>query len=122
MAETVKFDEPEGFVPPENLDADDTFQAMATFKVLPSNQLQLIDIEGYDVGGEGGMEEEEQEPGAGEAAPTTPPPGAPAGGGPGGGAPNMSEDQLAPGANQTRTQGYAERLGQMFKKATAKRR
>jgi hypothetical protein len=112
MAQTIKFDEPEGFVPPENLDADETFQAMATFKVLPSNQLQLIDIEGYEVGEEGGMEEEEQEPGAGEAAPAAPPPGAP----------NQSQDQLAPGANQTRTQGYAERLGQMFKKATAKRR
>ena len=119
MAQSVKFDEPEGFVPPENLDADDTFQAMATFKVLPDNQLELMDIEGYDVGGEGGMGEEEQEPGAGEASPTAPPPGAPA---PGGAAPNQSEDQLAPGANQTRTQGYAERLGQMFRKATAKRR
>jgi len=106
MAQTVTFDEPEGFVPPENLDADSTFQAMATFKVLPNNELQLIDIEGYEVGGEGGEEEEEQEPGAGEAAP----------------APNQSADQLAPGANQTRTQGFAERLGQMFRNQTAQGR
>lgn len=109
MAQSVKFDEPEGFVPPENLDADDTFQAMATFKVLPDNQLQLIDVEGYEIGGEGGEEQEQQEPGEGEAAPTP----APA---------NQSEDQLAAGANQTRAGGYAERLGQMFRKATAKRR
>lgn len=110
MAKTVTFDEPEGFVPPENLDSDDTFQAMATFKVLPSNQLQLVDIEGYEVGEDESMEGEEEEPEAGgTASPTGQAPPA-----------NQSADQLAPGVNQTRTQGYAERLGQMFKRATTR--
>jgi hypothetical protein len=111
--QTVKFDEPEGFVPPENLDADDTFQAMATFKVLPNNQLQLMDIEGYEIGAEESEEEEEQEPGAGEAAAATPPPGTAA---------NQSADTLNPAANPTTTGGYAERLGQMFRTRMAQAR
>ena len=123
MADKVTFDEPEGFVPPENMADDDTFQAMATFKVLPNNQLQLVDVEGYQVGeppeegGEGpesdeGTEGAEPLPGA--ASGGTPPPGAPGGG-------NQSEDQLAPGTNQTRTAGFAETLAQRFRKATRRR-
>jgi hypothetical protein len=50
MAET--FPMPDGFIPPENLDSDDTFQAMATFKLVGDDELQLIDIEGYQVGEE----------------------------------------------------------------------
>jgi hypothetical protein len=111
MADNVTFDEPAGFVPPENLDEDDSFQAMCTLKVLPNNQLQLVDVEGYAIGEGEEEQEEEQEPGAGEAAPA-------AGGAPG---PNMSADQLAPGAAGTQTAGYAERLGQIFRKATRRR-
>lgn len=117
MADTVKFDEPEGFVPPENLDEDESFQAMATFKVLPNNQLQLVDIEGYQIGEGDQGEEEEAEPGAGEAAPAM--------GGAAGAAvapANQSQDQLAGGANQTRIGGYAERLGQMFRTRMAQQR
>lgn len=49
----LTFPTPEGFQPPENLDSDDTFQAMATFKVTgDGGQLQLIDVEGYQIGEE----------------------------------------------------------------------
>jgi hypothetical protein len=109
MADTVTFDQPANFVPPENLDQNDEFQAMATFRVLPNKKLELVEIEGYELGETEAEEEEEQEPGAGEAAPTT------------GATPNQSSDQLAPGALGQRTAGYAERLGQMFRTATRRR-
>lgn len=51
MADQVTiFAAPAGFIPREPAGDDNTFQAMATFKVMPDNQLQLIDIEGYEVG------------------------------------------------------------------------
>lgn len=113
MADTVTFDEPEGFVPPEKLDSDDTFQAMATFKVLGNGELQLIDIDGYALESEepGEGEGEETEAGVAAGAPT------PTGGGqpPG----NQSQDRLAAGANQTNTAGYAEQLGQLFRQRMA---
>jgi hypothetical protein len=126
----LTFDEPEGFVPPENIGDDDTFQAMATFKVLPNDQLQLVDIEGYQVGeppeekGEGPESEEGTEAAqplpAGASAGTPP--------GPGGAGPpaaaafaNRSEDRLAPGTNQTNAGGFAEGLVNRFKKATGRR-
>lgn len=46
------FPMPDGFIPPENLDSDNTFQAMATFKLVGDDELQLVDIEGYQVGEE----------------------------------------------------------------------
>lgn len=46
------FPMPAGFIPPENLDSDNTFQAMATFKLVSENELELVDIEGYQVGEE----------------------------------------------------------------------
>jgi|SRR5215475_7577128 len=113
MAENITFDEPEGFVPPENLDSDDTFQAMATFKVLPGNQLQLVDIEGYQLGEGDAEEQEEREPGAGEASQSVPTAAGP---------PNMSTDQLAaPLAAGQHTAAFSERLGQIFRKATRRR-
>ena len=48
----LTFPMPEGFIPPENLDSDRTFQAMATFKITGQDELQLVDIEGYQVGEE----------------------------------------------------------------------
>jgi hypothetical protein len=120
MADTVTFEEPQGFVPPENIGDDNTFQAMATFKVMPNNQLQLVDIEGYQVG-EGEQEgEEEQGPEGQEGTEGAQPlPGAASQGRPP--TANMSEDQLAPGANQTRTGGFAEVMAQRFRKATGRR-
>jgi hypothetical protein len=50
MAENIIFAAPAGFIPREPAGDDNTFQAMATFKVMPNNQLQLVDIEGYEVG------------------------------------------------------------------------
>jgi hypothetical protein len=48
----LTFPMPQGFIPPENLDSDDTFQAMATFKLVGDNELELVDVEGYQVGQE----------------------------------------------------------------------
>jgi hypothetical protein len=116
MADNVTFDEPEGFVPPENLADDDTFQAMATFKVLANDKLQLVDIEGYQVGQP--PEEEGQGPESEEGTETAQPlPSAANQGTPA----NQSEDQLAPAANQTRAGGFAEALAQRFRKATGRR-
>lgn len=46
----VTFPAPEGFTVPENLDDDQTFQAMATFKLVDDQTLQLLDVEGYQIG------------------------------------------------------------------------
>jgi hypothetical protein len=48
----LTFNAPEGFTPPEHLDSDDTFQAMCTIKILGGEELQLVDIEGYEIGKE----------------------------------------------------------------------
>ena len=48
----MTFPMPQGFIPPENLDSDQTFQAMATFKLVSEDELQLVDVEGYQVGDE----------------------------------------------------------------------
>jgi hypothetical protein len=48
----LTFDAPEGFTPPEHLESDDTFQAMATFRIVGDNELELVDIEGYQIGQE----------------------------------------------------------------------
>lgn len=43
---------PDGFTPPENLDSENTFQAMATFQLVDDDTLKLVDIEGYQIGAE----------------------------------------------------------------------
>lgn len=43
---------PDGFTPPENLDSENTFQAMATFRLVDDDTLELVDIEGYQIGDE----------------------------------------------------------------------
>jgi len=48
----LTFQMPSGFIPPENLDSDNTFQAMATFRLVGDNELELVDIEGYQIGDE----------------------------------------------------------------------
>jgi hypothetical protein len=122
--DNVTFEMPEGFSPPENLASDSTFQAMATFKVTGDNELQLVDVDGYQVG-EG---EEEEEEGAGpgaaqtEAANAAGALGGGGGAGPGGGGggpPNMSEDQTPAGTPPDRIGGFAEAMGQKFKRAMA---
>jgi len=50
MADQVTFDAPRGFVPRSPVGDDETFVAMATFRALPRNQLELVEIEGYPVG------------------------------------------------------------------------
>src|ERR1700752_5184964 len=48
----LTFEAPEGFTPPEPLGSHDTFQAMATFRLVGDNELELVDIEGYQIGAE----------------------------------------------------------------------
>jgi hypothetical protein len=117
--DNLTFEMPQGFSPPENLDSDDTFQAMATFRVVGNDQLELVDVDGYQVG-EG---EEEEEEGGGPTAAATEAANAasamqPQGAG-GGGPPNMSEDRIPPGAPPQQVGGFAEQMGQRFKRAMA---
>jgi hypothetical protein len=49
---SMEFPIPEGFTPPEHLDSDNQFQAMATFELIGDSSLKLIDVEGYQVGTE----------------------------------------------------------------------
>jgi hypothetical protein len=48
----LTFPMPDGFTPPENLDSDNTFQAMGTFQLVDDDTLKLVDIEGYQIGDE----------------------------------------------------------------------
>lgn len=48
----LTFPTPDGFTPPENLDSEGTFQAMATFQLVDDDTLKLMDIEGYQIGDE----------------------------------------------------------------------
>jgi hypothetical protein len=112
----LSFEMPEGFTPPENLDSDDTFQAMATFKVVAEGELQLVDIDGYQIGDE----DTEGDTDAADSAEAENAASAVTSGGPG--AANQSEDQMNSAANQTQVGGYAEQMGQKFKAAMAKTR
>jgi len=110
---------PEGFTPPEHMDSDKTFQAMATFRMVGDDELELVDIEGYQVGEEdteGDTEAAKQTEqqnvasalaGAGSAASSETnlggPPGAP---------------PSAPPASQA---GFAQRMGQRFREVTGRR-
>lgn len=49
MASQVIFTGPPQFVP-EGIGDDDTFVAMATFRVLPGNKLELVAVEGHKIG------------------------------------------------------------------------
>jgi hypothetical protein len=49
MANQVIFSGPPQFIP-EGIGDDDTFVAMATFRVLPGNKLELVAIEGHKIG------------------------------------------------------------------------
>jgi hypothetical protein len=112
----LTFDMPEGFSPPENLDSDETFQAMATFKVVSEGELQLVDVDGYQIGDE----DTEGDTDAASEADQANAAAAVSSGGPG--AANQSQDQMNPAANQTQVGGYAEQMGQKFKAAIAKAR
>ncbi len=112
--DNVTFDMPQGFSPPENLDSDNTFQAMATFRVVGDDQLELVDVDGYQVG-EG---EEEQEEGGGPTVTQ-----AEAGNAAAAMQPNMSEDQTPPGAPQDQMGNrFVDAMAQKFRKATARPR
>jgi hypothetical protein len=119
----LTFPIPEGFQPPENLDSDDTFQAMGTFKVVGENELQLIDVEGYQVGDEdteGDTQAAAQADQANAASALQGAQGA-SNGSAGQALPNQSQDQTPPGTPPDRVGAFAEAMGQKFRKATGRR-
>jgi len=91
----VVFDIPEGYAPPEQLDSDNTFEAMCTLQLLPNDQLKLIDVEGYEVAEEEGETEEEPEEGGSPGTQQS-----------------MSEDRNPAGAPPDQTGGYASQVAQ----------
>jgi len=118
--DNVTFPMPQGFEPPENLKSDDTFQAMATFRVTGDEELELVEIDGHQVGE--GDEEELQQTEQANAAAALQGGGGPTAGPPGGPPPpptgNMSEDRVPPGAPAEQlAPGFAETMGQKFKTA-----
>jgi hypothetical protein len=114
----LTFPTPDGFQPPEHLDSDDTFQAMATFKVTGDSQLQLVDIEGYQIGAEDTEGDTEAAQGADQANALAAVQGASNASG-GATLPNQSEDQS--GAPPNQVGGFASMMGQKFRKATGRK-
>jgi hypothetical protein len=119
MAE-LTFPIPEGFQPPENIDSDDTFQAMATFKVVDDDQLQLVDIEGYQIGKEDTEGDTQAAAAADQANATAALQGASSASG-GQALPNQSEDRTPVGTPADRIGAFAETMGQKFRRATGRR-
>jgi hypothetical protein len=125
----LTFEAPEGFTPPEHLGSDDTFQAMATFRLVGDNELELVDIEGYQIGAEDTEGDTEaaktanqqgtvaalQDAGSAASAEANmggPGPGAAAGAGPPPGAAS------APAGTQA---SFASQMGARFRRATGRR-
>jgi hypothetical protein len=116
----LTFPIPQGFQPPENLDSDDTFQAMATFKVVDEDELQLVDVEGYQIGDEDTEGDTQAAAQADQANAASALQGASNGAG-GQALPNQSEDQTPAGTPPDRIGGFASMMGQRFRKATGRR-
>jgi hypothetical protein len=116
----LTFPIPEGFQPPENLDSDDTFQAMGTFKVVGENELQLVDVEGYQVGDDDTEGDTQAAAQADQANAASALQGA-SNGSAGQALPNQSQDQTPPGTPPDRVGAFAEAMGQKFRKATGRR-
>jgi hypothetical protein len=115
----LTFPMPDGFQPPEHLDSDDTFQAMATFKVLSGgDELQLVDVEGYQIGEEDTEGDTEAAKEADQANALAATQGASNATG-GATLPNQSQDQAGGPPNQVG--GFASQMGQMFRKATGRK-
>jgi hypothetical protein len=114
----LTFPTPDGFQPPEHLDSDDTFQAMATFKVVSDGQLELVDIEGYQIGQEDTEGDTEAAKEADQANALAAVQGASNATG-GATMPNQSQDQAGGPPNQVG--GFASQMGQMFRKATGRK-
>ena len=125
----MTFPMPEGFIPPENLDSDNTSQAMATFKMVSDNELQLIDIEGYQVGEEDTEGDTEAAKAAEQANAASALQG-PAGGAPGAGAlqgagaaAGSERNMAAPAGTQANMPPptFGEQMRQRFRAATGRR-
>jgi hypothetical protein len=127
----MEFPIPEGFTPPEHLDSDNQFQAMATFELIGDSSLKLIDVEGYQVGKEDTEEDtgqardvEAQNAAAALQAATGGGGGGPAAGGQAGAQPGPG---LAPGAGggpippPTQALPLAQDLGRRFRQMTGRR-
>jgi len=128
MADDLTFPMPDGFIPPENLDSDNTFQAMATFKLVSESELELVDIEGYQVGdedteGDTGAAKQAEQASAASALQGAAPGGAPA---PmqGAGAAAGSERNMSAPAGTTANMPpptFGEQMRQRFRAATGRR-
>jgi len=120
----LTFTAPPGFKAPENLDSDNTFQAMATFKMIGEAELELIDIEGYPISEdeEDQGEESVKETEAANASAALQDAASAAsaeqnmGGSPGGTQSGMGE--TPPAGTQA---GFAQQMAAKFRKATGKR-
>lgn len=116
----LTFPIPKGFQPPENLGSDDSFQAMATFKMVGDDELELVDVEGYQIGNEdteGDTEAAAQADQANAASALQ----AASNGAAGQALPNQSQDQTPPGTPPDRVGAFADMMGQKFRKATGRR-
>jgi hypothetical protein len=114
----LTFPTPDGFQAPEHLDSDDTFQAMATFKVVSEGELQLVDIEGYQIGEEDTEGDTEAAKEADQANALAAVQGASNATG-GTTLPNQSQDQS--GAPPNQVGGFASQMGQIFRKTTGRK-
>jgi hypothetical protein len=126
MADDLTFAMPDGFTPPENLDSDNTFQAMATFRLVGDSQLELVDIEGYQVGEEDTEEDTEAAAKTDQqnVAAALQGAGAQGGGGPAvgaQGAPPGGAPTGAPAGLQAAQPSFGEQMRARFRAATGKR-
>jgi hypothetical protein len=120
MANTdVTFPAPEGFTVPENLEGDGTFQAMATFRLIDDSTLQLVDVEGYQVGDE----DTEGDTNASQTANAANAQAAIQGAAQAqnGGSAASADDQGPPAAPSGTQASFANQMAQRFKQATGRR-
>jgi hypothetical protein len=115
MASQVIFPGPPQFVP-EGIGDDDTFVAMATFRVLPGNKLELVAIEGHKIGA-GALEQTVPPRITRTARRPRPLPVSTPGAAPIGAVPAVARVPGAPTAVQP---GFAQTLAQRFRTATGR--
>lgn len=123
----LTFPIPEGFSPPEHMDSDRTFSAMATFRLVGDDELELVDIEGYQIGAEdtegdteAAAQTEQQNvqealSNAGSA------PGTAAGAGANLGGPPGAPPAGATGAPAGTQASFAQQMGARFRRVTGRR-
>jgi hypothetical protein len=116
----LTFQAPDGFTPPEHLGSDETFQAMATFRIVGDSELELVDIEGYQIGEEDTEGDTEAAKGAEGANVASALQGA---GSAAGAEANMGGETPAgpTGAPAGSQASFSQRMGERFRRATGRR-